>query len=70
MVFGFDVDAETEITVPAADRRIIAAMMATVDAGEEVVVFEPFMKTTRLMRFCLTQNRDTFTAGDKRRLEF
>ncbi len=38
-----DVDAEREITVTCGSTEgMIAAMMATVDAGEEVVVFEPF----------------------------
>jgi aminotransferase len=37
------VDAETEITVTCGSTEgMIAGMMATVDAGEEVVVFEPF----------------------------
>lgn len=40
---GLDVDAETEITVTCGSTEgMIAAMMATVDAGEEVIVFEPF----------------------------
>ncbi len=40
---GLDVDAETEITVTCGSTEgMIAGMMATVDAGEEVVVFEPF----------------------------
>ncbi|MDQ3320928.1 MAG: aminotransferase class I/II-fold pyridoxal phosphate-dependent enzyme [Acidobacteriota bacterium] len=40
---GLDVDAETEVTVTCGSTEgMIAAMMATVDAGEEVVVFEPF----------------------------
>lgn len=40
---GLDVDAEREITVTCGSTEgMIAAMMATVDAGEEVVVFEPF----------------------------
>src|SRR5882672_4047771 len=38
-----DVDPETEITVTCGSTEgMIAAMMATVDPGEEVVVFEPF----------------------------
>jgi len=38
-----DIDAETEITVTCGSTEgMIAGMMATVDAGEEVVVFEPF----------------------------
>ncbi|MEJ7860349.1 MAG: aminotransferase class I/II-fold pyridoxal phosphate-dependent enzyme [Pyrinomonadaceae bacterium] len=38
-----DIDPETEITVTCGSTEgMIAAMMATVDAGEEVVVFEPF----------------------------
>lgn len=40
---GIDVDPETEITVTCGSTEgMIAAMMATVDEGEEVVVFEPF----------------------------
>ena len=40
---GIDIDPETEITVTCGSTEgMIAAMMATVDAGEEVVVFEPF----------------------------
>ncbi len=40
---GLDVNAETEITVTCGSTEgMIAAMLATVDAGEEVVVFEPF----------------------------
>ncbi len=38
-----DVDAETEITVTCGSTEgMIAGMMACVDAGEEVIVFEPF----------------------------
>jgi aminotransferase len=40
---GLDIDPETEITVTCGSTEgMIAAMMATVDTGEEVVVFEPF----------------------------
>ncbi len=40
---GLDVDPETEITVTCGSTEgMIAAMMATVDRGEEVIVFEPF----------------------------
>src|SRR5229473_2299828 len=40
---GLDIDPETEITVTCgATEGMIAAMMATVDPGEEVIVFEPF----------------------------
>ncbi|MBA2339659.1 MAG: aminotransferase class I/II-fold pyridoxal phosphate-dependent enzyme [Pyrinomonadaceae bacterium] len=40
---GLDVDPETEITVTCGSTEaMIAAMMATVDRGEEVVIFEPF----------------------------
>ncbi|HJQ33420.1 MAG TPA: aminotransferase class I/II-fold pyridoxal phosphate-dependent enzyme [Pyrinomonadaceae bacterium] len=40
---GLEVDPETEITVTCGSTEgMIAAMMATVDPGEEVVVFEPF----------------------------
>jgi len=40
---GLNVDPETEITVTCGSTEgMIAAMMATVDPGEEVVIFEPF----------------------------
>lgn len=40
---NLDVDAETEITVTCGSTEgMIAGMMACVDAGEEVIVFEPF----------------------------
>ena len=40
---GLEVEPETEITVTCGSTEgMIAAMMATVDPGEEVVVFEPF----------------------------
>jgi aminotransferase len=40
---GLEVDPETELTVTCGSTEgMIAAMMATVNPGEEVVVFEPF----------------------------
>jgi aminotransferase len=40
---GLEIDPDTEITVTCGSTEgMIAAMMATVDEGEEVVVFEPF----------------------------
>jgi aminotransferase len=40
---GMDVDPETEVTVTCGSTEgMIASMMATVDPGEEVIVFEPF----------------------------
>ena len=40
---GLDIDPETEITVTCGSTEgMIAAMMATVDPTEEVIVFEPF----------------------------
>lgn len=40
---GFEVDPEAEITVTCGSTEgMISAMMATVDPGEEVIVFEPF----------------------------
>jgi aminotransferase len=40
---GLEIDAEREITVTCGSTEgMIAAMMATVDPGEEVVIFEPF----------------------------
>lgn len=40
---GLDVDPETEITVTCGSTEgMIATMMATVDPGDEVIVFEPF----------------------------
>ena len=40
---GLDIDPEEEITVTCGSTEgMIAGMMATVDPGEEVIVFEPF----------------------------
>jgi len=40
---GLDIDPETEITVTCGSTEgMIAAMMATVDPGDEVIVFEPY----------------------------
>src|ERR1700741_1230734 len=40
---GLEIDPETEITVTCGSTEgMIAGMMATVDPGEEVIVFEPF----------------------------
>ena len=40
---GLEIDPETEITVTCGSTEgMIASMMATVDPGEEVIVFEPF----------------------------
>ena len=40
---GLEIDPETEVTVTCGSTEgMIAAMMATVDRGEEIVVFEPF----------------------------
>jgi aspartate/methionine/tyrosine aminotransferase len=40
---GLDIDPEAEITVTCGSTEgMIAAMMATVDPGDEVVIFEPF----------------------------
>jgi len=40
---GFEIDPEAEITVTCGSTEgMISAMMATVDPGEEVIVFEPF----------------------------
>src|SRR4026209_1091557 len=40
---GLDIDPETEITVTCGSTEgMIAAMMATVDPGDEVIIFEPF----------------------------
>ncbi|MCW5961769.1 MAG: aminotransferase class I/II-fold pyridoxal phosphate-dependent enzyme [Pyrinomonadaceae bacterium] len=40
---GLEVDPETEITVTCGSTEgMIAGMLATVDKGEEVIVFEPF----------------------------
>ena len=42
-ISDIEVDPETEITVTCGSTEgMIAAMMATVDPGEEVIVFEPF----------------------------
>ena len=40
---GLEIDPETEITVTCGSTEgMIAAMMATVDPGDEVILFEPF----------------------------
>lgn len=40
---GFEIDPEREITVTCGSTEgMIAAMMATVDPGEEVILFEPY----------------------------
>jgi aminotransferase len=40
---GLEINPETEITVTCGSTEgMIAAMMATVDPGEEVIIFEPF----------------------------
>src|ERR1041384_3442850 len=40
---GLEIDPETEITVTCGSTEgMIAAMMATFDPGEEVIIFEPF----------------------------
>lgn len=40
---GLDIDPETDITVTCGSTEgMIVAMMATVDPGEEVIIFEPF----------------------------
>jgi aspartate/methionine/tyrosine aminotransferase len=40
---GLEIDPETEITVTCGSTEgMIASMMATVDPGDEVVIFEPF----------------------------
>jgi aspartate/methionine/tyrosine aminotransferase len=41
--WGFDLDPDTEVTVSCgATEAMIAAMLAAVDPGDEVIVFEPF----------------------------
>jgi len=41
--WGWDVDADREVTVSCgATEAMIAAMLAAVDPGDEVVIFEPF----------------------------
>src|SRR5207237_8273413 len=41
--WGSEVDAETEVTVACgATESMIAAMLAPLDPGDEVVIFEPF----------------------------
>ncbi len=40
---GLDIDPETQITVTCgATEAMVAAMLATVDPGDEVIVFEPY----------------------------
>jgi aspartate/methionine/tyrosine aminotransferase len=41
--YGLEIDAEREITVCCgATEGMISALMATIDPGDEVVIFEPF----------------------------
>jgi aminotransferase len=48
---GIPIDPETEITVTCGSTEgMIAAMMATVDPGDEVIVFEPFYGKLRARR--------------------
>ena len=66
---GLDVDTETEITVTCGSTEgMIAAMMATVDEGEEVVVFEPFYDKLRAGRDsfrCKTTPRSALSNGGR-----
>ena len=46
---GLDVDPQREVTVTCGcQEALAAALMAVVDPGDEVVVFEPFFETYRL----------------------
>ena len=69
---GLDVDTETEITVTCGSTEgMIAAMMATVDEGEEVVVFEPFYENyapDAILVGCETAPRSALS--NRRRLAF
>jgi len=57
---GLDIDPETEITVTCGSTEgMIAAMMATVDPGEEVIVFEPYYEN---------YGPDTWLCGAERKL--
>jgi aminotransferase len=43
---GLDVDPETEVTVTCGSTEgMLCAMMATVDPGDEVIIFEPFYES-------------------------
>jgi aminotransferase len=45
--WGLEVDPETEITVTCGSTEgMIAAMLACVNKGEEVILFEPFYEST------------------------
>jgi len=55
--YGMDVNPETEVTVTCgATEAMVAVMLAVVDPGEEVIVFEPFYEN---------YDRDTLLCGAK-----
>ena len=46
--YGMDVNPETEVTVTCgATEAMVSVMLAVVDPGEEVIVFEPFYEIGR-----------------------
>ena len=58
--YGLRVDADEQVTVCCgATEAMMATMIAIVDPGEEVVIFEPFTKTTGPTRFSLAQRPAT-----------
>jgi len=57
---GLDIDPEREITVTCGSTEgMIAAMMATVDPGEEVILFEPTYENYAPTRYSRTPSRAT-----------
>jgi aminotransferase len=55
--YGMDVSAETEVTVTCgATEAMVSTLLAIVDPGEEVIVFEPFYEN---------YDRDTILCGAK-----
>ena len=67
---GLEIDPETEITVTCGSTEgMIAAMMATVDPGEEVIVFEPFYENYAPDAI-LSDARPRYVSLARARLEF
>lgn len=57
---GLEVDPEREITVTCGSTEaMIASLLAIVNPGDEVIVFEPFMKTTGRTRYFQARRRAT-----------
>ena len=57
---GWPVDPETDVTVTCgATEGMVAAMLAVLDPGDEILVFEPFYENYGPMRSCPAPSRAT-----------